>query len=447
MVTVVAPVAALLVGAAILFLGIGLQSIVIPMVGAAQGFGIFTLGLIAAAYSAGFAIGCLVTPGLVRSVGHIRAFAVLAALGGTVALLHGLLIDPIAWGVLRVVSGLSVAGLYAVTESWLQDRSSNQTRGTVFAVYMMVNVLGFAGGQLLLPVLDLASLAPFAWITILLAWGLIPVAMTRSAAPAPIEDTRIDIVKLYHRSPVAVVACLAAGLALGATGGLAAVFADRIGLAGLILAAFSGGVLLGGAISNLPLGRLSDRTDRRWVILGAAVAASAACLPIITVAQSGPDGVPAGWAMVGLAMLLGVFQMPIYGVAIAHANDHTPTGGFVETSSGLLLVYGVGAVIGPLLAAGAMSAVGPAGLFGFILVANAGLAAFTSYRMTQRAGVPTQERDDFAPSLPRTSPVALGLDPRAEPMQGDDGAAPAGQGEDAASEHRGPRTEPAQSTA
>lgn len=447
MVTAVAPVTALLVGAAILFLGIGLQSIVIPMVGAAQGFSTVTLGLISAAYSAGFAIGCLVTPSLVRAVGHIRAFAVLAALGGTIALLHGLWVDPVAWGVLRVISGLSVAGLYAVTESWLQDRSSNETRGTVFAIYMMVNVLAFAGGQLFLPALDLSTLAPFAWITILLAWGLIPVAMTRSATPAPIEDTRIDIVKLYHRSPVAVVACLAAGMALGATGGLAAVFADQIGLAGLILAAFSGGVLLGGAISNLPLGRLSDRTDRRWVILGSAMAASAACLPIIMVAQTSPEGAPMGWALVGLAMLLGVFQMPIYGVAIAHANDHTPTGGFVETSSGLLLVYGVGAVIGPLLAAWAMTAVGPTGLFGFILVANAGLAAFTLYRMTQRPGVPTEERDGFAPSLPRTSPVALGLDPRAEPMQSDDAVPDGGEAEDAASEHHSGLPQPASSTA
>jgi MFS family permease len=421
----IGPLTALLLGVAILFFGNGVQGVLLPVRATLEAFATTSIGLIASAYSAGFMVGCFCMPYIVRRVGHIRTFAVSAAIAASVVLLMVLAVHPLVWIPLRALSGVCFAGLFMVIESWLNECATSVNRGQILGVYMVINLTAVTVGQMMLPFGDPAGFSLFALTAIAITLALVPVGLTTSSAPQPLREVRLRLRRLYAMSPVGVVGGFFVGLANGAFGGLGAVFATQIGLSITGVALFMSASLVGGALAQLPIGRLSDRTDRRKVIVGLCVLAALAggALALLGDArQSEPLlGVDAGlalaspFALIAVATLFGAALYSQYSLCVAHTNDFVSREEFVEASSGLLLTWAIGASIGPILGAFAMDALGVGGLFLYTAAVHAGFAGFTVYRISRRAAVPPAEREPYvAAGRPsRTTPVCIELDPRA----------------------------------
>lgn len=415
-------ISALLLGAAMLLWGNGLQGILLPVRATIEAFSTSTIGLIASAYSLGFVVSCRYAPRIVRRVGHIRSFAVLAAIGACVVLLFELVVHPLVWIVLRMLSGFCFAGLYMVIESWLNESAENSNRGQIFSTYMVINLTAITLGQLMLPLGDPARYELFAVTAIAITLALVPIGLTTSTAPQPIRQVQLRLGRLYRMSPVGLAGCFFVGLANGAFGGLGAVFADSIGMSTTGIALFMSAALVGGALVQLPLGRLSDRIDRRQVIAMSCGFAMIFGL-VLAALGDGHDGTPIlglEWftdglhpaVLIAMVALYGGFAYPLYGLCVAHTNDFVDREEFIEASSGLLLTWGIGASVGPLLAAFSMERAGLGGLFLYTALVHSAFALVTLYRITQREAVPPPERDDFVHHA-TTTPEAVALDPRA----------------------------------
>ncbi|MBN9065837.1 MAG: MFS transporter, partial [Rhizobiales bacterium] len=273
MLTSFGPILALLRGTAFLLLASGLLSLLLPLRGQAEGFSTASLGLLGTAWAGGFVAGCFYAPRLVRNVGHVRAFGTFAAVGAIIALLTGLFIDPYVWIALRVVTGFTMAGSFMVIESWLNERATNETRGTVFGLYMMVTYAAIMAGQMIVAAGDVRSASLFMVTGIFFCLSLIPTAISTQATPAPLKEVSLDLRKLYANSPVALIGCLLIGIANGAWGTLGAVFGARIGMPTFEIALMMSLVVIAGAVMQLPAGRVSDRTDRRFVMAAAGACA------------------------------------------------------------------------------------------------------------------------------------------------------------------------------
>ena len=421
----IGPLTALLLAVAILFFGNGILGVLLPVRATLEAFATTSIGLIAAAYSVGFMVGCLSMPYIVRRVGHIRAFAVCAAIAASGVLVMPLAVHPAVWIPLRALSGVCFAGLFMVIESWLNERATRVNRGQILATYMVINLSAVTAGQMVLPLAAPTGFALFAVTAIAITLALVPVGLTTSSAPQPLRQVRLRLGRLYAMSPVGVVGGFFVGLANGAFGGLGAVFATQIGMSVTGVALFMSAALVGGALAQVPIGRLSDRVDRRKVIAAACALAAVAggLLALLGDARQGGLLLSADvaladlspLALVAVAALFGAAIYPQYSLCVAHTNDFVGREDFVEASSGLLLTWAIGASIGPVAAAFAMDGLGVGGLFLYTAVAHASFAAFTVYRIGQRAPVPPEERAPYvAAGRPsRSTPVAVDLDPRA----------------------------------
>ena len=397
---------ALFVSAAILFVGGGLNGVLIPVRAALEGFSTVQIGLLGTGAAIGTIIGCMLSPHLIRRVGHIRAFAVLAGGAAVIALLHGLVVDPWMWLALRIPTGLCFAGLATVIESWLNASSDNEGRGRTMAGYMIIQLAMQTAGQLLLMAADPALLNLFAIVALAITASLIPVGLTRSIVPGPVADVRLRLGRLYRQSPSGVAGALAVGLVNGSFWALAPLFAAERGFQPGQIAVFMSLAVIGGAVLQYPLGRWSDRIDRRHVIL---VTAGAAALAGLTLALL-PN--PSLGNLLALAAVLGAFMFALYPLCIAHVNDHISEGGFVETSSGLLLLQGIGAVAGPVAAAALMAWTGSGALFAFTAGVHALLLLFVWSRLQRTPRPQEQDREDFV-AMPGSATAGLDLDPRA----------------------------------
>ena len=263
------PILSLLRGTAFLLAASGLHGLLLPLRGQAEGFSTASLGLIGTAWAGGFVAGCFFAPRLVRRAGHVRAFGAFAASGAIVALLTGLLIDEYVWIVLRAFTGFTMAGAFMVIESWLNEKATNENRGTVFGLYMMVTYASIMAGQMIVAAGDVSSASLFMVAGILFCLSLIPTAVSSAAHPKPLQDVSLDLRGLYANSPVSFVACLLIGVANGAWGTLGAVYGARIGISTAEIALMMSLVVVAGAAMQLPAGALSDLTDRRYVLAGA----------------------------------------------------------------------------------------------------------------------------------------------------------------------------------
>lgn len=400
-------IVALLAGTVILLFGGGLQGILIPVRATIEGFSTLELGLLGTLYSAGFVAGCLTVPIMVRRVGHIRTFGVLAACSAIAILVLGMAVSPWVWLPLRIVTGFCFAGASMVIESWLNERADNKSRGTLFAVYMLCNLGASTVGQMTLALGDPTATVLFMVVAIAFAAALIPTALSIAPAPVPPARVRIRLRWLYGISPVGAVAVLIVGFSNGAFGTLGAVYAQRIGLDLTAVAIFMSAAVVGGALAQLPAGRLSDRMDRRRVILLSAALAGVLALLLMAFGDRG------GWLTLALAALFGCGLYPLYGLACAHTNDHAEPEEFVDSASGLLMLWGIGAMLGPLPAVWAMGVLGPGGLFASLAAFMGILMLFTTWRMTVRAAVPAAAKSDFVPIPAALTPeAATALDPR-----------------------------------
>lgn len=377
MLTTLASVASLLLSYGLLLLGNGLFMTLLGVRTKLEGFSTEIIGAIAAGYFAGFLIGALFAVRVVAGVGHIRAFAAFASIMSISALAPVLWVDPLVWLVTRLVSGYSMAGMITVTESWLNERASNETRGRVFSFYMITNFLAAGCGQFLLLLGDPAAFELFSVASIVFSLALVPVLLTRATGPAPITLHPVRLREIYRTSPLALAGALSAGLVNATFYGLGPVFAYGIGLSTPEISLFMASVILGGLLLQWPVGRLSDRVDRRRVLTTMATLTALACAAVVTVTGGEPL-----W-LFAAAALYGGLSFTIYSVSAAHANDFSPRDRLVQTTSGLLIAYGVGASAGPILAAMVMGRVGPGGLFLFSAGINVLLALYGVRRMVR----------------------------------------------------------------
>jgi Na+/melibiose symporter-like transporter len=297
-----------------------------------------------------------------------------------------------------------------IIESWLNERVTNESRGTVFAVYLMVTYIAITGGQLGVAAADPLTATLFMLGAILFCLAVLPTALSTAASPRPLTRVRLDLKKLFRNSPVAFATVTLVGVINGAFGTLAAVFGTRIGLSTAEIALMMGITVVSGALTQVPAGRLSDLTDRRYVIAGAAIFAGAAGLAILILKPADPT------LVITLAGIYGAVTYPLYGLAVAHANDYADAGDFVGTSGGLLLLYGAGTMIGPMAASLAMTAIGPEALFAVTAAGHLLIASYALYRTTRRAKIPENVREAFrtVPSPRAATPESAALDARAE---------------------------------
>jgi MFS family permease len=403
------PILALLASTAFLLAGNGLHGLLLPIRGAAEGFSTFELGLVGAGWATGFVLGCLSGPIVVRRVGHIRAFSCSAACAAIIILLNGLIVVPAAWILFRALSGFFLAGAFMIIESWLNERATNESRGTIFAVYLTVTYFAITLGQFSIAVGDPKTSGLFMAGAILFCLAVLPTALSTAASPKPLARVSLNLPRLFRNSPVAFITVLLVGVINGAFGSLAPVFGARIGLSTPLIALMMGITVVSGALTQVPIGRLSDRTDRRYVIAGAAIGAALAGVGLYSLRPTDPLHV------LLLTGAYGALTYPIYGLAVAQANDYTDPGDFLAVSGGLLLLYGCGTMIGPIAGGSAMTAGGPASLFTVTASAHLIIAAYAIFRTTRRAPVPEEVREAFQTVPGQTStPQTAALDPRAD---------------------------------
>lgn len=393
-------ISALLLGIFAMNLGFGLQSSLLGVRAGIEGFPIPITGAIMAMYYVGYLGGTTLGPRLVNKVGHIRVFAAMASLASTAALLHAVFITPTTWILLRVMTGFCIAGLLIVTESWLNHASTNNNRGSVLSIYMVVSLGSVALGQLLLNVAPVAGKDLFILVSVLVSLSLLPIVLTTRSVPALLPKPRMRLRNLFAISPMGTVGCFSTGLIHGAFWGMGAVYAHLAGLDNQGISIFMATVVLGGMISQWPIGKLSDLMDRRIVLLGLSVAVTLVCLVL------GFLGIGLSNVMLfGLGWIYGAAAFPLYAISIAHVNDLTNAEDFVPTSSALLLVYAMGAVVGPFAAGWAMDGFGPGGMFYYTAAVSLALSLFTLKRLSVGQAVDVEEKEDFI-AVPQTTAQA-----------------------------------------
>ncbi|WP_041545657.1 MULTISPECIES: MFS transporter [Chelativorans] len=411
MLSSVGSIIALLLGTAFLLGGSGLFGLLIPLRGQYEGFSTTALGLLGSGWAGGFIAGCYLGPRLVRRVGHVRAFGAFAATGAIVALLNGIWIDEIVWFVLRAFTGFTMAGAFMVIESWLNERSTNETRGTVFGLYMMVTYASITIGQLVVTLGDVRTPILFMFTGIFFCLALLPTAISTAVTPAPLADVKLDFRTLHAHSPVAVWGCLLIGIANGAWGTLGAVYGAEVGISTFQIALMMSIAVIAGAIAQMPMGRISDHTDRRFVLAGCSLGAALIALAIFVTAPR------IGSVIITMTGLYGLLAYSLYPISVAHANDHASGTDFVKISSGLLLLYGIGTMAGPIFAGMFMQWLRPESLFLATAGAHLGITIYAFVRISRRAPVPVQEREMFQTipaAQPAATPQSIMLDPRSE---------------------------------
>lgn len=399
--------ATLLSGAGMLVIGTGLLFSVIGTQAQAADFPVVVTGLINSAYFAGFIFGIFFGPRVIRHVGHVRTFAALASMASTLPILHALWLEPMFWGVMRFITGVCLVGLYLVLESWLNVASPGAQRGKVFAAYMAVSGISLALGQWLVLFGGNAQFVPFAMVSVLFSFALLPITLNRIAEPEPAQTPALDLRGLFGTSPIAVIGSFASGMLSGAFYSLGQVFGDRIGMSAAGSATMVAAAILGGAAFQWPVGALSDRHDRRWVLLGCSAAAAAVALGAFVFLLDHES------ALIAMGVVYGALTFPIYGLSVAHANDLVPKDRVLQITGGLLLLHGLGATAGPTMAGALMDRLGPGSLmvyFAVVLLVLSGCARHYIRQRPLNRGEPGQKESFVA--MVSSTPAVLQLDPR-----------------------------------
>ena len=413
--------AALFLGAGLLLLGHGLLQTLLAVRGEAEGFGAGLIGGIGTAYYLGFFTGCVLLPPLIRRVGHIRMFAAAGALIGAAALSHGLLPEVYVWIPVRFCTGFAMTTMFMAVESWLNVRATNETRGRVIGIYMVINLGAATLAQQGLRLAPPGELTLFAIAGLLVCLGLLPVTLTRSEQPPRPPSVRLNLRQLLRLSPMGAVGCFLSGLITSPFWALGPVYGQRLGHDLPTVMLFMSAVIGGGMVMQWPLGWLSDRVDRRLVLIG--VFGAVALLGTLMAATVGLP-VPL-WLACGA--LFGGAAFCVNALCVSHVNDVMTNQDRIGVSAGLLLLFGAGAVLGPVTAGFLMMQLGPGGMSGQIAAVALFGMLFAMLRHHRRAGPTDAQKEKFVAS-PRTTPAAIPLDPRvpaeeagfAEPRPTDD---------------------------
>lgn len=388
----------LLLGMGILMLGGGLQGTLIGVRATLEQFPTFTTGLVMASYYVGYSGGSVAAPSLVHRVGHIRVFAALTAIACATILLQGSWINAFVWALLRMASGFCFAGIYVVAESWLNERVSNENRGSLLSIYMLVLYGGLGVGQFLLNLSNPAGPYLFMLIAGLLSIALVPMALSATRAPEITVPAKLPLRELYRISPLGTVAVAVSGMVSGTMFGLGPVYAGLLGMQPAAIASFMAASIFAAAFTQWPVGRLSDFADRRSVLvmvcaLSAAVALAAAFF----------NDVHTG-SLTAFFAVFGGLALTLYSLACSNLNDHLQASQRVSASSSIILVNGAGAVVGPIVIAAIMQPFGPAAYFVGLASLMALLACFGLWRKRKRPPVAPEQKTRFITAQPQSVP-------------------------------------------
>jgi len=402
---------ALFVATLTLMVGSGLLGSLLSLRMALEGFSEPVIGLVMAGFYVGLVGGSFVCPAIVQRAGHIRAFAAFAAVNTTATLLYPLFLSAPAWFGFRLLTGISMMGLYMVVESWLNDRTEPHMRGRVFSVYMAMTFLGLGSGQFLLKFRPIESGDLFLVVGIFTSLCLLPVVLTRALHPQLPETSHLELGRLLRKAPLGLLGSLTTGMIASAFYCMAPVFVSRSGLSVSIVAYFMATTILCGLALQWPVGILSDRSDRLRVL---SVIALLVCLASLVIVLVGGRSL---WLLIPATAAYGGLAFTLYPVAVAHTNDRLDPSEIVPASTALILFYGLGACLGPPLASAAMKFLGPEGLYAFIALCS-GLLAAAVIRFRPAAKPAYEEALPYMP-VPRTSHVVTALDPRTAPSSTD----------------------------
>ena len=371
--------AALFLSIAFVQLGAGTLSPLDALSGRALGFSTREIGLLGSAHFVGFIGGCILTPAIMARVGHSRAFAVFAAMGTISALLHPVFESAQVWAILRIATGATVAGAYTVVESWLQAKATNENRGRVSSVYRVVDLTASLGAQVMIAGLEPAAYVSYNIIACFLCLSLLPLTLTTAKAPPSPTTPKLRVLKAVRLSPLGAAGVVTVGLSTSSFRMVGPLYGDVNGLVPSQIGLFLAAAVLGGALAQPVMGYVSDRFDRRKILIVVSMLALASCAFFVTrpTVQSFSE-------LLTASFLFGASSFPLYSVSAAHANDYAEADFVVELNASLVMMYGIGAVVSPLLASELIERFGPAAMFAYIGTAHAALMIFGIWRMTRR---------------------------------------------------------------
>ena len=388
----------LLLGVMLLMVGNGMQGTLLGIRGALEGIGTYKMSVVMSAYFAGFLLGSQFTPQMIARVGHVRVFAALGSMISAVLILYPAVPDWIAWSAMRVLIGFSFSGVYITAESWLNASVSNRMRGQALSAYMIVQMIGIISGQALMNVGDPGGYLLFVIPSVLVSLAFTPILLSVAPAPEFAEVRRLDFRKLFAVSPLGVVAMFLMGGVFSALFGMVSVWGTQAGLSVREISIFVGAIYLGGLVAQYPIGWISDRMDRRKLILQVAVIGAAAMFAAALLA-------PGFWALVGLGAVIGGVANPLYGLLIAYTNDYLDTTDMAGASGGLLFVNGVGAITGPPVTGWLMERTGASGFFLYVAILMTLIALYAGWRILRAPG----RAGAFPASFAVVSPAATAL--------------------------------------
>jgi MFS family permease len=385
----------LFLGMGVLMLGAGLQSTLLSLRATLEGFPTPVTGVVMSCYYVGYVVGTIIAPPLLRQVGPIRVFAALAAVASVAILIQGLFVNPATWGAMRGVSGVCFAAIYVVAESWLNDLASRSNRGRLLAVYMVVLYVGLGAAQFLLLLSDPRSPASFMLVSVLISLAMVPIVISAQPLPKSTVPRKVRILELYRDSPLGVVGVIASGLIASIIFSMGPVYARLSGMDTMRVATFMAVSILAAVTTQYPVGRLSDRMDRRTVIAGV-------CTLIMLIATSiaAFPSMPHTMFLI-LAALFSGFALTLYSLSVSHVNDKLEPAQMVAASSTLLLLNGSAAAIGPTLAGSLMAAFGSTAYFSTLAALAGALAVFDLWRKIRRKPVPPSKKGSFMGAQPR----------------------------------------------
>jgi MFS family permease len=400
----------LLLGMGVLMLGAGLQGTLLGLRATLEGFPTPVTGMIMSCYYVGYLLGTIAAPRLLRQIGHIRVFAALAAVASAATLVQALFVNPFAWGAMRLTTGLCFAGIYVVAESWLNDRATRANRGRLLAVYMLVLYVGLGAAQFLLLVSDPSTPAPFMLVSALICLAMVPIAISARQAPEPALPRKVRYRDLYRNSPLGVVAVAVSGLISAIIFSMGPVYARLSGLGTKGVATFMAVSILAAVLTQYPVGRLSDRIDRRTVIAGVCTLAT------LLAGSIAVFGAMPRSLFLTLSALFSGSVLTLYSLAISHVNDKLEPAQTVAASSALLRLNGAAAAIGPVLAGSLIAAFGPSAYFATLGTLTGALTIYDLWRKSRRRPVPATQKGPFINVQPQgmTGQIAAGLDQRPE---------------------------------
>ncbi|TBN44033.1 MFS transporter [Paracoccus subflavus] len=400
----------LFLGILLLMVGNGMQGTLLGIRGGLEGIPTLQMSVVMSGYFAGFLLGSLTVPRLIKNVGHVRVFAALGSMISSVLVLYAVEPNWIWWTVLRMIIGYCFCGVYITSESWLNAGSTNENRGRTLSAYMIVQLLGIVTAQAMLNTSDPGGYLLFIIASVMVSLAFMPILLSRQQAPPFQTIKRMSFARLYRASPLGCVGIFLMGGVFAALSGMSSVWGAAVGLSVAQISAFVAASYAGGLVLQYPIGWISDRYDRRRLVLLLAAVGTATGV-IVVAAQPGILG------LVIAGALMGGIANPIYALLLAYTNDYLDQADMASASAGLLFIYGIGSMGGPLITGWLMEVLGPDGFWIHMLALLALLTVYAGWRTTRRRALTPEEQGNYAVIAPSATTVAVeaALDERQTP--------------------------------